>query len=230
MITTVLMDYDSTIHDMDGVMERMLDGVLGYSGREIYKIWVYDIHRSLIHEKFLEKHDDIWFHCQLLFKHLNKPFDETIANSICEKFEQAKESAKIDPIYYLEAIQVLDQLKDLGLKICLSTGFGVEEKAATLEKKTGKKYFTYTFSEANIGYLKTEKEYYEIALNRCGSDPKYTVSVGDTPLSDIRPAKLLGIHTIWINRVGEPKPSSPDQVADYEVSDLLGAVKIIKHL
>jgi HAD superfamily hydrolase (TIGR01549 family) len=191
---------------------------------------VYEIHRSLIHEKYLEQHDNIWYHCQLLFKHLDKPFDKTLANTICEKFRQAKESAKIDPIYYPEAIQALDQLNEIGLNVCLSTGYGVEEKATTLEKKTGKKYFTHTFSEANIGYLKTEKEYYEIALNRCRSDPKNTVSVGDTPLSDIRPAKLLGIHTIWINRVNELRPSEPDQVADYEVDELLSAVKIIKYL
>ena len=67
-------------------------------------------------------------------------------------------------------------------------------------------------------------------MNRCGSGPKHTVSVGDTPLSDIRPAKLLGIHTIWINRVDEPKPSALDQLADFEVDNLLSAVKIIKHL
>ena len=36
MITTTLMDYDSTLHDMDGVMERSLDGVLGYTGEELY--------------------------------------------------------------------------------------------------------------------------------------------------------------------------------------------------
>jgi HAD superfamily hydrolase (TIGR01549 family) len=230
MIATVLMDYDSTLHDMDGVMERYLEGVLGYSGRELYKIWVYDIHRSLVHEKYLEQHDNIWFHCRLLFKYLDKPFDETVANIISEKFEKAKESAKLDPIYYPEVIQALDQLMDLGMNVCLSTGYGVEEKAATLEKKTGKKYFTHLFSEANIGYLKTEKEYYEIALERCGSGPNQTVSVGDTPLSDIRPAKPLGINTIWVNRVCEDKPSERDQVADYEVNDLLSAVKIIKYL
>jgi FMN phosphatase YigB (HAD superfamily) len=56
------------------------------------------------------------------------------------------------------------------------------------------------------------------------------VSVGDTPLSDIRPAKLVGIKTIWVNRNQEPKPLEDDQIADYETKGLRKAVEIIRKL
>jgi len=46
-------------------------------------------------------------------------------------------------------------------------------------------------------------------------------------LSDIRPAKLIGITTIWVNRRGEPVPESEDERADYEVEDLMQAVQIL---
>jgi len=49
-------------------------------------------------------------------------------------------------------------------------------------------------------------------------------------LSDIRPAKLAGIHTIWVNRVNEPRPEEPDQVPDFEVENLIQIVDIIENL
>jgi len=168
MIKTVLMDYDSTIHDMDGVMERSLDGVLGYSGADLYRVWVFDVHRAIIHTRHLDRHDDMMFHCRLLFDHLGLPFDEAAAQEICARFEEANERAQADPVYYPDAIPALDQLKEMGVAICLSTGFGAERKAETLEKRAGRKYFTETFSERRLGPLKTEPGYYMRALSALG--------------------------------------------------------------
>jgi len=230
MITTVLMDYDSTIHDMDGVMERSLDGVLGYTGEELYHTWVFDVHRALIHRRYLDRHDDTMFHCTLLFDHLRLPFDKEAAGLICAKFEEAKETARKDPIYYPDAVPALEALKDMGLTLCLSTGYGAGQKAKTLELRTGRKFFKHTFSESTLGVLKTEPEYYRKALRLARAKPVETVSVGDTPLSDIRPAKLVGIKTIWVNRNQEPRPLDEDQVADYETRGLMKAVDIIRKL
>jgi len=56
------------------------------------------------------------------------------------------------------------------------------------------------------------------------------VSVGDTPLSDIRPARLVGVRTIWVNRNMEERPGDPEQAPDYEVVNLTEAVEIIRAL
>lgn len=230
MITTVLIDYDSTLHDMDGVMERSLDGVLRYSGEELYNTWVYEIHRALIHQRYIDRHDDLMFHCTLLFDRLELPFDDEAAELICDKFKEAQESARKDPIYYPDAIPSLETLKEMGLTLCLSTGYGAGQKAKTLELKTGKKFFKHTFSEQTLGVLKTEPEYYRKALRLAKAKPVETVSVGDTPLSDIRPAKLVGIKTIWVNRNQESRPREEDQIADYETKSLSKAVEIIRKL
>ena len=60
--------------------------------------------------------------------------------------------------------------------------------------------------------------------------PCARASIGYTPLSDIRPAKLVNIKTIWPNRDNEFEPPTDDQIADYQVSNLLEAVKIIKSI
>ena len=228
MVTTVFMDYDGTLHDFDSVLHRSLDGVLGFSGEDLLRIWIFDIHRGIVHARHKERHDDMMFHCELLFRHLNRPFDHEAADLICRRFEEAGQKARDDPIYFPDAIPALEEIRMMGLRICLSTGTFAEGKAETLTRTTGKNYFEHIFSEPSIGYFKTEPKYYRIALERAGSRPEETVSVGDTPLSDIRPAKLAGIGTIWLNRRGEPAPASEDQKADHEVKDLLQAVEILR--
>jgi len=227
MIRTALIDYDGTIHDTDAVLIRSLDGVLGLSGKELYNIYVYDVHRALVHKRYLDKHDDIMFHCRLIFRHLNRPFDREAAEMICKKFEEASEIAKKHPIYFPDALPALTRMMEMDIRLYLSTGTGAEEKARTLERFSSIRYFTDIFSEARMGSLKTEPEYYRAALKIAKSDPIESVSIGDTPLSDIRPAKLVGIRTIWVNRRKEPAPNDEDQTADHEVSNLLDAVELL---
>lgn len=227
MITTVLMDYDGTLHDYDSVFIRSLDGVLGLSGREFHRIYVFDVHRAIVHTRYLERHDDVMFHCRLLFQRLNKPFDPGVAELICRKFGEAAEQAQSSPIYFSDAIPALDRMRRMSLKLCLSTGTGAEVKAETLERFTGVRYFDHIFSEPKIGYFKTEPSYYRIALEWAGSGPEETVSIGDTTMSDIRPARAVGITTIWVNRRGEPMPDDADQRPDHEVRNLLEAAEVL---
>jgi FMN phosphatase YigB (HAD superfamily) len=230
MITTVLIDYDSTIYDKDSIMETNLDGILGLNGKVLYRIWVNKIHRCIIHQKYLEHHDNILFHCKLLFDYLDIPFNLEIAQNINSKFESARFQAINNPILYPEAIKTLESLKEKGYLICLSTGFDAREKVDAVKRLTGKEYFTHIFSETILGFLKTKPEFYKKILEITHSKPLETVSIGDTLLSDIRPAKLVGIRTIWINRRMEDTPNETELIADFEVNNLLQAVKIINGL
>ncbi len=227
MIRTVLMDFDGTIHDWDAVLIRSLDGILGLSGRELYRIYVYDIHRAIVHTRYPERHDDMMFHCRLIFQHLHMAFDPEAAELICRRFEEAAEQARRKPIYFDDAIPALEEMMRLGLRLCLSTGKYAKEKAETLERVTGTRYFDHAFSEASLGHLKTEPAYYQIALEQAGTRPEKAVSIGDTPMSDISPARAVGIMTIWVNRRGEPTPSDHDQRPDHEVSNLLEALEVL---
>ncbi|MFQ6054239.1 MAG: HAD family hydrolase [Candidatus Bathyarchaeia archaeon] len=227
MIRTVLMDFDGTLHDWDSVIIRSLDGILGLRGGELYHIYLYEIHRGIVHARHPERHDDILFHCRLLFQHLRRPFDPGVAELIRRRFDEAAERARRHPIYFPDAVPALERMRGMGLKLCLSTGRDAEEKAETMERLGGTRLFDHAFSEASIGCLKTEPAYYRIALERAGSRPEEAVSVGDTPMSDIRPAKALGIRTIWVNRRGEERPRDGRLRADHEVHDLLEAADLL---
>lgn len=230
MIRTVLMDFDGTLHDLDSVLIRSLDGIIGLSGKELYDIYIYDIHRSVVHTCYPERHDDIPFHCELILKHLHRPFDLEAVNLICHVFDEADEQARKNPIYFPDAIPALEKMKEIGLSIYLSTGKDAKEKAETIEKRTGNRYFEDMFSEASIGYLKTEPEYYRITLERTGSLPEATVSIGDTPMSDIHPAKAIGTWTMWVNRRGEELQGDFKLRPDYEVHDLIEAVDLLEKI
>jgi FMN phosphatase YigB (HAD superfamily) len=229
-MTTVLMDYDGTIHDHDAVITRSIDGILDQPGAQLYHTWRYRIHRDIIHTRHLNRHDDMLFHAQLLYQHLGKPYHHPTAQLLVEKFAEADQTAKDNPIYFPDAIPALDALRDAGITLCLSTGRNVEEKAETLARHTGTHHFQHKFSEPALGYLKTAPEYYRKALTLADADPRTTFSVGDTPLSDIRPANLTGITTIWLNRINEPIPTAPDTTPHQTVTNLSQATEIIlKH-
>jgi FMN phosphatase YigB (HAD superfamily) len=228
MTRTILMDYDGTIHDSDTVLKKSLDGIIDLPGEEFFQIWTYKIHRGLIHTEYLEHHDDVIFHCKLFFRYLKKPYDHDIALLINRKMKEAKFKAKSNPIYFPDAVISLENLKEMGTNLCLSTGVDAREKERTMRKYTGKEFFNHIFSERGIGYLKTEPEYYIETLRRAKAKPEDTYSIGDTPLSDIRPAKLTGIGTIWINRRNEPIPRDHEQIADFQATTLKEAVKHIK--
>jgi len=93
MITTVLMDYDGTLHDLEGVTIRMLDGATDLTGEQLYHNWKYRVHRDLIHTRHLDRHDDTHFHCQLLFKVLGRPYNKETADDICARLRLASPSA-----------------------------------------------------------------------------------------------------------------------------------------
>ena len=70
MNKTILVDFDNTLHNTDLKFHQEFDGLFGLNGRELWDIFFLKIHREIVHGKYLNKHSDITFHIELLFKHL----------------------------------------------------------------------------------------------------------------------------------------------------------------
>lgn len=230
MIKAVLVDYDGTLHDADSALKNSLDGILGLSGDELYRIYLHEIHRGIVHRYYPERHDDLMFHCVLIFRHLRRPFEAPIASLFCRRFMEAEERSWRDPIYFDDVLPALEMMKREGLRLYLSTGRDAERKAEAFGRYAGMEFFDGIFSEPSIGHLKSKPEYYLTALMRSGSKAEETVSIGDSPMTDIGPAKSIGITTIWVNRRGEAPPSHEELRPDYETRDLLEAARLITQL
>lgn len=228
MIRTVLIDYDGTLHDADSILRDSLDGILELNGGELYHIYLHEIHRGIVHRYYPEMHDDLMFHCELIFRHLKRPFEAPTASLFCRRFMEAEERSWRDPIYFDDVLPALKMMKGGSLRLYLSTGRDAEGKAEALERYARMELFDGVFSEPSIGHLKSKPEYYREALRRSGSMAEEVVSIGDSPMTDIGPAKSIGITTIWVNRRGEPLPGLEEFKPSYETRDLLEAARLIQ--
>jgi len=228
VLRNVLVDFDNTLHDTDRKFIEKLDGLFGLDGKTLYEIYLFKIHRELVHKQFPNKHWDLKFHCKLLLNYLNKDFDESLINEFLNRFKQAEEECWSKPIYFEDAIPFLDSLKSKGYRICLSTGINAKEKAKGIERFASKKYFDYAFGEDQISYSKTDPNFYKSILKIIKASPSETVSIGDTITHDIVPAKAVGIKTIWINRKNVKLDLKNNSKPDFEVKNLYEALKILK--
>jgi putative hydrolase of the HAD superfamily len=227
MINTIFTDFDGTLHDSDSKFESKLDGFLGFNGKTVWHTFFFKVHREIIHTNFPEKHNDVVFHIELLFKLLGKQYDKEEAKRFMQACEQAEEECWTNPNFFDETHEFLQRIKDNDLKICVTTGSHAEEKVRGIERFFSGRYFDFAFDETIIGYRKTDKNYYNKALIVSNSISQKTVSIGDTLSHDIFPAKSIGIVTIWINRRNEKK-SKDNNMPDYEVSNLLEALDKLK--
>jgi len=223
MIGTILIDYDGTLHDSDAVFAAKLDDLLGLSGEDLYRAYL-DIHRNIIHEHYPERHDDMGLHWRLLLQHLGKRYDRETAELLDKRFSEAAEAVVKHPRFFNDTFPFLDQLAEADYEIVLSTGQRTLDKAEALRRAGGKDYFSHVLGEEILGHLKNDPAYYREALKRLGTTAERSVSIGDTILTDIYPAKVVGIKTIWVNRRGEKPPTNPERTPDYEVSNLISAL------
>jgi FMN phosphatase YigB (HAD superfamily) len=231
MICNILIDFDGTLHDTESVYASKLEGLLGLDGLRLYHIFLFDIHRKVVHEHYLHRHDDLNLHWRLLLQHLERPYDSETKNLLAIRFKEADKVVLENPKLFLEVPSFLDQVVKVGYRLCLSTGGGnSREKARAITKALFTNYFENVLGEEILGHLKHEPSYYEEALKKLSWKAENTVSIGDTILTDIYPAKVVGIKTIWVNRRNEKKPIEPEKTPDYETSNLISALNIIHAL
>lgn len=224
---TLLIDYDGTLHDSDSKFIAKFSPParkLGLRGKKLWKLYLFDVHRGLVHKRFPKKHDDPRFHCRLIFKLLKKPHNGKIAEEMIDAFERALRECWTNPSFFDDTFEFLDRVvgKD---KLCLATSEYAREKAGCVERFGRKKYFDHVLGDYNIDCRKTEKEYYQKALKISNSTPEETVIIGDTLTHDIVPAKLVGIRTIWVNRRNERAPEGSEP--DHEVKKLMEVLKYL---
>jgi len=228
MIRTVMLDFDNTLHDSDSKFTVGLNGLFGMEGGTLYQTFIVKIHRGIIHKRYPERHEDLNFQSTLLIEYLGKSVDDDLVGEFVSRYERAERECWTNPAYFEEALPFLDKVKSGGFKVVLTTGPHAEEKARGIERFTGREYFDYVFGEVDLGYPKTDPNYFRKALEISKSHSGETASIGDTPTHDIAPAKAVGIKTIWLNRknekiLAEIKP-------DYEASNLLEAYDLLQGL
>ena len=94
-----------------------------------------------------------------------------------------------------ECLEILSSRYKIG--IIANQSIGTKER---LEQQGVLQYIDLVIASAEEGVAKPDRKIFEIALERGNCKPNNAVMIGDRIDNDIIPAKLLGMHTIWIKQ------------------------------
>ena len=105
---------------------------------------------------------------------------------------------KEDEVLYSDAYECLEILSSrYKIGIIANQSLGTKDR---LEQHGILQYIDLVIASAEEGVAKPDKKIFEIALERGNCKPNNAVMIGDRIDNDIIPAKLLGMHTIWIKQ------------------------------
>ena len=105
---------------------------------------------------------------------------------------------KEDEVLYRDAYECLEILSSrYKIGIIANQSLGTKDR---LEQHGILQYIDLVIASAEEGVAKPDKKIFEIALERGNCKPNNAVMIGDRIDNDIIPAKLLGMHTIWIKQ------------------------------
>lgn len=103
-----------------------------------------------------------------------------------------------DEILYKNTAKSLSLLKNkYKIGIIANQPFGTKER---LEKHGVLDFIDLVIASTEEGVSKPDRKIFEIALERSKCKANEAVMIGDRIDNDIVPAKLLGMHTIWIKQ------------------------------
>lgn len=105
---------------------------------------------------------------------------------------------KEDEILYGDVSKCLEILSSrYKIGIIANQSLGTKKR---LEQHGVLQYIDLVIASAEEGVAKPDMKIFEIALERSNCKPNNAVMIGDRIDNDIVPAKLLGMHTIWIKQ------------------------------
>ncbi|MGM9977529.1 MAG: HAD family hydrolase [Clostridium sp.] len=125
-----------------------------------------------------------------------------------------------DEILYprtIDCLKLLNQKYKIG--IIANQPFGTKSRLKTFGIL---QYIDLIISSAEEGVAKPDLKIFEMALKRSGCKAENTIMIGDRLDNDIKPAKSIGMKTIWIKQ-GFSKfytIKTEKEVPDYIVNDL----------
>lgn len=71
---------------------------------------------------------------------------------------------------------------------------------------------------ALVGHEKPSRELFDWALAQAGTTAEHAVHIGNRLDTDVRPARALGLGTVWVTRGEAPAHPTPEQVAEADVT------------
>ena len=163
---------------------------------------------------------------------LTNSLDQDVVDSIAHTY--ADSFLTHPPPAHVDAIEVLQGVKDLGLRIGLISNTGMTPGFTFrryMEDRGMLEYFhTLIFSD-EVKLAKPSQDIFTIALDALGATPEQTIHVGDHVLNDVVGPKRCGMKTIWISGFYERvDPNDLESMPDITVAGLSEVLPAIAEL
>lgn len=190
--------------------------VLGIT-REEWETYAED--NELYLDRAIGKEKDLQKIIESIVKKIDMQVSESQKKEILELREKRfkKSLVNIDP----RIINVLLDLKISGKKLCLISNADIIDVLHWKDSKLSD-LFDYAIFSYEVGYLKPQKEIYQIALKKMNTTPQKCIFVGDGGSNELKGAKELGINTILTEYLLEKEIEEHNELkkfADYYIRD-----------
>jgi len=234
MFKAIFFDLDDTLENWWLAKNAIREKFCGYIekkfgiGREkFYGMFVkveYDIvGRSLNPMNYSRK---VWI------KETFRRFGKRISNSQVNKLDRLYWKTAFSAIkVYPDTIPMLKKLEKYG-KIIVTDSDGDPDNSIKNKKIRIlgiKKYFDLIITSNETGKNKPDKKLWKVALKKFKLSPKECIMVGDKPEMDLKPAKEMGMATVWMKRGhwASLRKGKKFKYVDYEINKISQLLKIL---
>ena len=209
----LLFDLDRTLWDFDGNAERTYCAMFDEFGLEKY--CHVDFHT--FHNKYRIINDALWdaYRNGTLCKELLaiQRFSLTLAAFGCnaESSEIIRLSRKMSDYYIInsthqrslmpgtqELLQWLKLRHDRFVLAVITNGFS-ETQMPKMKTAGLYQYFDFFFLSEDLGFMKPDRRFFDVAMQRMGVTPEQCLVIGDDYKVDVEGAKGVGIQQVWYN-------------------------------
>ncbi len=139
------------------------------------------------------------------------------ANSRAARFRHALKHIEPSTIHALRTLKTIGKLTGLVSNGDLNEISGWDDSPL-------KQYFDSAIFSCCVGYIKPEREIYEMCLNELGVLPGESLYVGDGNCDELRGAKEIGMTTVLtirvIKKIWPERIDGRKKYADYEIDEL----------
>jgi FMN hydrolase / 5-amino-6-(5-phospho-D-ribitylamino)uracil phosphatase len=219
-ISVITFDLDNTLWDVEPVLLR---------AEEAQQKWLLQ-HRpgaveAFDHEALFEFKKSVWKRHPQLLHHVSQIRIQTLYElQLAAGYAEAEARSGAQQAFavfllerhkvalYEEALAVLELLAARYTLGALTNG------NADIYKTDAAEYFDFAFLAEDIGASKPHPDMFQAALKQTGVPAEDIVHVGDDPDHDIRGARDMGMHTVWVNTRHKAWPGG--ERADREITKL----------
>lgn len=239
----LLFDLDRTLWDFDGNAERTYRSMFAEFG--LQKLC--GVGFEAFHERYRVINDALWeaYRNGTLSKELLalRRFSLTLEAFGCDANSKAivSLSQKMSDYYVLEgtrqtglmpgARELLDWLDVRRDRYCLAVitnGFS-EAQLPKMKSSDIDRYFDYFFLSEDLGYMKPDRRFFDIALAQMKAPAEQSLVIGDDYKVDIVGAMAAGIPQVYYNIGSRPLPDG-SRKPNYEISNLLELKDILQKM